>query len=197
MSDDFSPDPGTGSDGDSVTEVTTTGWLSRILQSIVGALIGILLVIGAIVLLWWNEGRAVEASRALVEGARQVVEVQASAAAASAEGKLVHLSGMMETKAGARDTAFGSAPAISCGSSARSRCSSGPSTNHRARRKTSAAPRPPRRPTATRRSGPATASIRAASARRAATATRRCRSVPRRSTARRCISAPIGSIARC
>jgi hypothetical protein len=105
MSDDFSPD--LGSDGDSVTEVTTTGWLSRILQSIVGALIGILLVVGAVVLLWWNEGRAVEASRALAEGARQVVEVEASAAAAAAEGKLVHLSGMMETKAPARDTAFG------------------------------------------------------------------------------------------
>jgi hypothetical protein len=106
MSDDFSPDPDPGSDGDSVTDVTTTSWLSRILQSIVGALIGVLLVIGAVLLLWWNEGRAVEASRALAEGARQVVEVQASAADAAAEGKLVHLSGMMETKAPARDPAF-------------------------------------------------------------------------------------------
>ena len=43
---------------DSVTEVTTTGWLQRIVQSFVGAIIGILLVIGSIVLLWWNEGRA-------------------------------------------------------------------------------------------------------------------------------------------
>ncbi len=56
MSDDYS--------SDSVTEVTTTGWLQRIGQSIVGALIGILLVIGSIILLWWNEGRAVEAIRA-------------------------------------------------------------------------------------------------------------------------------------
>ena len=59
---------------DSVTEVTTTGWLQRIVQSLVGALIGILLVIGSIVLLWWNEGRAVDAIRALDQGARQLFE---------------------------------------------------------------------------------------------------------------------------
>jgi Transmembrane protein 43 len=99
MSDDFS--------SDSVTEVTTTGWLQRIGQSIVGALIGILLVIGSIILLWWNEGRAVEAIRALDRGAKQLIEAQADAVDPSKEGKLVHLSGMMETKAPARDTAFG------------------------------------------------------------------------------------------
>ena len=32
---------------DSVTEVTTTGWLQRIVQSFVGAVIGVLLVIGS------------------------------------------------------------------------------------------------------------------------------------------------------
>jgi hypothetical protein len=99
MSDDFS--------SDSVTEVTTTGWLQRIGQSIVGALIGILLVIGSIILLWWNEGRAVEAIRALDRGARQLVEAQADAVDPAKDVKLVHLSGMMETKAPARDTAFG------------------------------------------------------------------------------------------
>src|SRR3954447_14355037 len=99
MSDDFS--------NDSVTEVTTTGWLQRIGQSVVGALIGLLLVIGSVVLLWWNEGRAVEAIRALDRGAKQVVEAQAAAVDPAKDGKLVHLSGMMETKAPARDAAFG------------------------------------------------------------------------------------------
>jgi hypothetical protein len=99
MSEDYS--------SDSVTDVTTTGWLQRIGQSIVGALIGILLVLGSIVLLWWNEGRAVEAIRALDRGAKQVVEAQAGAVDPAKEGKLLHLSGMMETKAPARDTAFG------------------------------------------------------------------------------------------
>jgi Transmembrane protein 43 len=92
---------------DSVTEVTTTGWLQRIVQSFVGAIIGIVLVIGSIVLLWWNEGRAVEAIRALDQGARQVVEANATAADPANNNKLVHLSGAMTTRAPARDTAFG------------------------------------------------------------------------------------------
>jgi hypothetical protein len=99
MSDDFS--------SDSVTDVTTTGWLQRIGQSIVGALIGILLVIGSIILLWWNEGRAVEAIRALDRGAKQIVEATANAVEPANEGKLLHLSGMMDAKVPARDTAFG------------------------------------------------------------------------------------------
>src|SRR5438046_8252577 len=99
MSDEFS--------SDRVTEVTTTSWPQRVLGSLVGALIGILLVIGSVILLWWNEGRAVEAIRALDRGARQLVEAQAAAIDPAKDGKLVHLSGMMETKAPARDTAFG------------------------------------------------------------------------------------------
>src|SRR5258707_5575313 len=92
---------------DSVTEVTHTGWLQRIVQSFVGAVIGVLLVIGSIVLLWWNEGRAVDAIRALDQGARQLVEANAPAVDPANNNKLVHLSGAMTTPASARDTAFG------------------------------------------------------------------------------------------
>ena len=99
MSEEFS--------NDSVTEVTTTGWLQRVLGSLVGALIGILMVIGSVILLWWNEGRAVEAIRALDQGSRQIVEAKANAAEPANDGKLVHLSGLMETEAPARDAAFG------------------------------------------------------------------------------------------
>jgi Transmembrane protein 43 len=92
---------------DSVTEVTTTGWLQRIVQSFVGAVVAVLLVIGSIVLLWWNEGRAVEAIRALDQGARQLVEANATAVDPANNNMLVHLSGAMTTPAPARDTAFG------------------------------------------------------------------------------------------
>ena len=99
MSDDYSTD--------SVTDVTTTGWLQRIGQSVVGALFGILLVVGSIILLWWNEGRAVEAIRALDRGAHMVVEAKADAVDSGNDGKLVHVSGAVATKAPARDDAFG------------------------------------------------------------------------------------------
>jgi hypothetical protein len=103
MSDGFSPDPG---GGDSVNVTTTTGWQQRLGQSIIGALFGLLFVIASIVLLSWNEGRAVEAIRALDQGARQIVEVKADTLDPALEGKLVHVSGIMETRAPARDTAF-------------------------------------------------------------------------------------------
>jgi hypothetical protein len=99
MSEEFS--------SDSVTEVTTTGWLQRVLGSFVGALIGILMVIGSVILLWWNEGRAVEAIRALDQGARQIVETKANVVDPANDGKLLHLSGLMETQAPAHDAAFG------------------------------------------------------------------------------------------
>ncbi|MBV9964654.1 MAG: hypothetical protein JO008_03060, partial [Alphaproteobacteria bacterium] len=92
---------------DSVTDVTTTGWLQRLLGSFVGALIGMLLVIGSVVLLWWNEGRAVDAIRALDQGARQVVEANATAVDPANNGKLVHLSGMMTARTPAKDAEFG------------------------------------------------------------------------------------------
>lgn len=91
---------------DRVTETTTTGWGHRVLGSFVGALIGILLVLVSVVLLWWNEGRAVQAARALAQGSHDIVEVNAAALDPAAEGKLVHLSGMMTTAKPARDAAF-------------------------------------------------------------------------------------------
>jgi hypothetical protein len=94
-------------DGDSVTEVTTQSWWQRLAGSLVGALFGIVLVIGSFLLLTWNEGRSVEAIRALDQGARQVVEVDAAAIDPQAEGKLVHLTGLMETSAPAHDPIFG------------------------------------------------------------------------------------------
>jgi hypothetical protein len=70
-------------------------------------LFGIVLVIGSFLLLTWNEGRSVEAIRALDQAARQVVEVDAAAIDPQAEGKLVHLTGLMETSAPAHDPIFG------------------------------------------------------------------------------------------
>ena len=94
-------------DGDSVTVVTTQSWGQRLAGSLIGALFGIFFVIGSFFLLTWNEGRAVEAIRALDQAARQVVEVNAAAIDPQADGKIVHLTGLMETSAPARDPIFG------------------------------------------------------------------------------------------
>src|SRR3982074_3045859 len=54
-----------------------------------------------------ERGAAVEAIRALDQGARQLVEANATAVDPANNNKLVHLSGAMTTPASARDTAFG------------------------------------------------------------------------------------------
>lgn len=78
---------------DSFTDTSTQGFLSRITGSLAGLLIGPLLVIAAIVLLSWNEGRAVHAARGLADAATKVVEVAGGQPAAAHEGKLVHVTG--------------------------------------------------------------------------------------------------------
>jgi hypothetical protein len=91
-------------DGDSITVWSGGGSIGG---SLVAALFGIVFIIGSIVLLYWNEGRAVAAITALNQARRDMIEVSADTVDRTADGKLVHLSGMMRTGAGARDAQFG------------------------------------------------------------------------------------------
>jgi hypothetical protein len=54
---------------DHFTETSSQGFFSRITNSLADLIIGPLLIIGAIVLLWWNEGRAVQAIVGLKDAA--------------------------------------------------------------------------------------------------------------------------------
>jgi len=73
------------------TTVTNQGFVSRLMGSIVGFFVGPILVIGAIVLLSWNEGRAVHALNGLGEASHALVEADATTVAPADEGKLVHV----------------------------------------------------------------------------------------------------------
>lgn len=101
LSEDF------GVTNDQFTEVTTQGYGSRLGNSISGMLFGFVMVIASFILLYWNEGRAVEAMQALSRGAKAVIEVAATRVDPSANGKLVHLSGPVSTVTPARDPMFG------------------------------------------------------------------------------------------
>jgi hypothetical protein len=92
---------------DSFTETTSTSWLSRIASSIVGVLLGLVFVIGAIILLFWNEGRAVQTERSLSEGGHLVVDVAPAPVDPGNDGKLIHLSGDATAKTPITDRAFG------------------------------------------------------------------------------------------
>jgi hypothetical protein len=78
---------------DSHTEVTSKGWFSRIGESIKGIVFGLIVIPGMVVLLWWNEGRAVTTANSLNEGASAVVEVAADKVDPANNKKLIHVTG--------------------------------------------------------------------------------------------------------
>lgn len=91
----------------SYQETTSVSWFTRVKNSVMGVLIGIVLVISMVVLLFWNEGRAVTTARSLDEGAGLVVSVEASRVDPANEGALVHISGQVATSDRPSDPEFG------------------------------------------------------------------------------------------
>ncbi|WP_051341022.1 TMEM43 family protein [Azospirillum halopraeferens] len=103
----------TGSGGtaaDIHVETTRTGWLGRAGDSVVGALIGLALFAGSLVLLAWNEGRAVDAMMALEAGAGLVTTVAADRVDPANEGRLVHVAGPVTVSGSPADPVFGVRP---------------------------------------------------------------------------------------
>jgi hypothetical protein len=90
-----------------VVETSSQGWLSRIMESIKGVLVGLVLVVAAFPLLFVNEGCAVKIAKGLAEGRGQVVEGNAAAVNPALEGKLVHMTGRAVSKNGVRDAVLG------------------------------------------------------------------------------------------
>ncbi len=89
------------------TETVSTSWFSRLGNSFKNILIGIILVIGSVVLLFWNEGRAVKTEQSLAEGLSVVVSVPSDKKDMTNEGKLIHFSGVATVPGILTDTEFG------------------------------------------------------------------------------------------
>lgn len=96
-----------GYGSDSFTETTHKSWFDRLKEAIVGVLIGLVMIPGAVVLLFWNEGRAVTTARSLTEGAGLVVSVSPQRIDPANNDKLVHVSGDVTLGGQAADPEFG------------------------------------------------------------------------------------------
>ncbi|MCP4657784.1 MAG: hypothetical protein GY856_20445 [bacterium] len=92
---------------DQYVEVTTESWGKRLGDSIKGILVGVFLVIVGIVLLFWNEGRAVKRTKTLKEGGGAVVSVEAASLDSAHESHLVHFTGEATTAQTLADPEFG------------------------------------------------------------------------------------------
>jgi hypothetical protein len=91
---------------DTFTEVTTTSWAGRLGGAFKGILVGLVLFAGSFVLLFWNEGRAVDRAKALAQGRQDVVAATADKLDPANEGKLVHMIGLPQTSEVLRDDMF-------------------------------------------------------------------------------------------
>jgi hypothetical protein len=92
---------------DSFTEVTRTSYGSRLKNAIGGILVGLVLIIGGIWLLSWNEGRTIKNKKALQEGASAVISIDSIGFTSELEGKLVHTTGTAITEDVLSDIEFG------------------------------------------------------------------------------------------
>ena len=91
---------------DSVTEVTSQGMGSRLMNSLKGVLVGLALIAGSIGLLWWNEGRTVQMARDLEEAGGNVVSVAVDNVDQANAGKLIHVTGDLKTEETLQDSIF-------------------------------------------------------------------------------------------
>ena len=89
-----------------ITEVTSQSVFGRIGKSFVGMLIGFALLVGAVVLLFWNEGRAVATAKSLREGAATVIDVPSDRIDAANDSKLIHVSGETAAEDALEDPLF-------------------------------------------------------------------------------------------
>ncbi|WP_312821475.1 TMEM43 family protein [Brevundimonas sp.] len=92
---------------DQVSVTTSTSWFSRLGNAVKGVLFGFVAVLGAIVLLFWNEGRSIQSIRTNNEGAAAVLSVNPDRVDAANNGKLVHLSAAGSAEGQRRDDVTG------------------------------------------------------------------------------------------
>ncbi len=93
-------------DKDIFTEVSSESWTERIVSSLKGILFGLVFLLIATILLYWNEGRAVRTYEGLKEGSKSVKTISADLIDAKNEGRLVHLSGHTTTSEIVKDPVF-------------------------------------------------------------------------------------------
>jgi len=105
MSSQWSPQDDQGGPA-TFQDTTTTSWWDRIKGAFAGILVGLICIPIACVLLFWNEGRAVQTARSLAEGAGLVTAAPGDRVDPALEGRLVHLSANLTAAGTLRDPEF-------------------------------------------------------------------------------------------
>lgn len=88
-------------------ETTTTSWFTRLKDAFIGILVGIGMIIGAIVLVFWNEGHSLHTAQSLDQTKKAVIAVPNSPLNTQNNLKVVYLSGLATTKDKLEDNLLG------------------------------------------------------------------------------------------
>ncbi|CAN5888950.1 hypothetical protein BH11PSE3_BH11PSE3_45400 [soil metagenome] len=91
---------------DQATGVARTSWLKRLGQAVVGVVIGLVAIVASVVVLFWNEGRAIKTAQGLSEGASILRSVASEHVDPANEGRLIHVTGPLTTGAPVADSDF-------------------------------------------------------------------------------------------
>ncbi len=93
---------------DQITRTVRQGFFSRMANSFIGILIGLVMVPGSVLLVGWNEYRTVHRSRGLAEAEKVVVEVaDPFEIDPTRDGQLIHVTGKADTEETLEDAEFG------------------------------------------------------------------------------------------
>lgn len=86
---------------------TSQGWGSRLKNAFGGMIFGLILVAGAFIALWFNEGRSVRRYQDLNDGKGKVIAISSEKIDTANEAKLVHFSGRAIAGSTPNDSTFG------------------------------------------------------------------------------------------
>lgn len=89
-----------------VQEVTTTSWFGRIKNALIGVFVGIILIIAALFLVFWNEGNALHTAQSLEQTESVLISVANAPIDSKNDMRVVYISGLATTENVLKDKIF-------------------------------------------------------------------------------------------
>lgn len=90
-----------------VQEVSTQSWFSRIGKALLGVFVGLAMIIGSFILVFWNEGHGLRTAQSLRQAEKILVVVPNTPIKSENNLKVIYFSGMATTKEVLKDTKLG------------------------------------------------------------------------------------------
>lgn len=88
-------------------EITSQSWGSRLKDAFIGILFGFILIVGAVILMFWNERHSLNTAQSLEQAQKVLISVPNSPVNSQNDLKVIYLSGLANTKENLVDTLLG------------------------------------------------------------------------------------------